>query len=101
MRARRYLLRLLSSLSVPHPDLPPPVFIYHLSTMAQQCGWRFTMMPCKEDHALVRLEPPVSARVVFIKQFRYFHSIFSLYPVDGEEERPQEGSERLCVVWGG
>ena len=59
------------------------------------------MMPCKEHHAFVRLELLVSVRVVFIKQLRYFHSVFSLYPVDGEEELPQKASERLWVIWGG
>ncbi len=63
--------------------------------MIQQRGRRFTMVPCKEDHALFRLELPLGLRIVITKQLRYFHSVFSLYPVDGEEERPQKASERV------
>lgn len=86
--AKKYLLHSLSSLSVSHPGPPPPLFIYDLSTMIQQRSRRFPVVPCKEDHALLQLELPISVRIVFIKQFGYFHSVFSLYPVNGEEEWP-------------
>src|SRR5258706_15672210 len=93
--AKKVLLHSLSSLGVSHPGPPPPLLVYHLSTMIQQRGRRFTTVPCKEDHALFRLELPLGLRIVITKQLRYFHSVFSLYPVDGEEERPQKASERV------
>ena len=98
---KRVPLHSLSSLGVSHPDPPPPVLIHYIPTMVQQRGRRFTMVPCKEDHALLRLELPLSLRTVIIKQVRYFHSVFSLYPVNREEERPQKASKGVRFGWVG
>ena len=99
--AKKHLLHSLSSLSVSHPDPPPPVFVYYISTMVQQRGRWFTMVPCKEDHALLRLELPLGLRIVIIKQLRYFHSVLSLHLVDGEEERPQKVNKWVGFGCGG
>jgi hypothetical protein len=98
---KKDFLHSLSSLGVSHPGPPPPVVIYYLSTMVQQRGRRFTMVPCKEDHTLLRLELPLGLRIVIIKQLRYFHSVFSLHPVNREEERPQKASEGVRFGWRG
>ena len=99
--AKEYSLYSLSSLSVSHPGPSPSFIIYYLPTMIQQRSQRFAMMPCKEDYALLRLELPVRVRIVFVKQLGYFHSVFGLYPVDGEEERPQQASKRARFAGGG